>query len=273
MKIVTLVENTTLSDDYRSKHGLSFYIETAKHKILFDLGQDDLFIKNSVKMNIDLTKIDTVIISHGHKDHGGALKEFMKINSTAKIYVKKEAFESHYIKVFGLFFNIGLNKKLQYDKQIILVGENLRIDDELFLFSNVKPVKFTSQSNRKLYSKKQDQILLDDFSHEQSMIITSDERSMLISGCSHTGIINILNEANKLVLNEISVVVGGFHLYNPPTRKYENDELIIEIAEALKEKTANYYTCHCTGNKAYKLMKTILGDRLTYLATGSQICI
>ena len=57
MKIVTLVENTTLSDDYRSKHGLSFYIETAKHKILFDLGQDDLFIKNAVKMNIDLTKI------------------------------------------------------------------------------------------------------------------------------------------------------------------------------------------------------------------------
>lgn len=101
LKIVTLVENTTLSSEYRCKHGLCLYIETEKHKILFDVGQDDLFIENAKKMQIDISEIDTVIISHGHKDHGGALKAFMSLNSDAKIYIRKAAFEPHYIKVLG----------------------------------------------------------------------------------------------------------------------------------------------------------------------------
>lgn len=101
-KIVTLVENTTSSSEYRSKHGLCLYIETDRHKILFDLGQDKLFLENAKKMDIDISEIDTVIISHGHKDHGGALKRFMDLNSNAKIYIRKEAFEPHYIKVLPI---------------------------------------------------------------------------------------------------------------------------------------------------------------------------
>ena len=118
MKIIALVENTTASAEYRCKHGLSLYIETEKHKILFDLGSDRLFAENAKKLNIDITEIDTVVISHGHKDHGGALKEFMAINSHAKIYIKKEAFEPHYIKVLGLPFHVGLDEKLLNEQQI-----------------------------------------------------------------------------------------------------------------------------------------------------------
>lgn len=112
LKIVTLVENTTSSTDYCCKHGLYLYIEAPKHKVLFDLGQDDLFIENAKKMNIDISEIDTVVISHGHKDHGG-LKAFLSVNTKAKIYVRKEAFEAHYIKVFHLPISIGLYKELQ----------------------------------------------------------------------------------------------------------------------------------------------------------------
>jgi len=271
LKLVTLVENTSLSRKYHSKHGLCLYIETEKHKILFDLGQDNLFIQNAKKMNIDITKIDTVIISHGHKDHGGALKEFLTINPNAKIYIKKEAFEPHYIKFFCLSISVGLDIELQNEKRIILVESDMRIDEELFLFSNVKQEKFQLKSNRLLYRKNQGHLVLDDFCHEQNLIINIDGKYTLISGCSHARIVNILNKAEKLVSQDIKTVVGGFHLYNPPTRKYESNEMIDAIANFLSEKSSVYYTCHCTGKRAFKRMKDILSDRLNYLSVGTKV--
>ena len=88
MRIVPLVENTTKSE-LKAKHGLSLYIETKLHKILFDLGSDNTLFENAVKRNIDISKVDTVIISHGHFDHGGALKKFLDVNSSANILFKK----------------------------------------------------------------------------------------------------------------------------------------------------------------------------------------
>ena len=90
MRIVSLIDNISERNDIASEHGLSFYIETANHKILFDLGASTLFSKNAKTLGIDLALVDTVIISHGHYDHGGGLKHFMTINQKAKIYIKKE---------------------------------------------------------------------------------------------------------------------------------------------------------------------------------------
>ena len=89
MKIISLVENT-IKSELKAKHGLSLYIETKKHKILFDLGPDKTLFENAVKRNIDISKVDTVIISHGHFDHGGALKKFLDVNSSANILYKKK---------------------------------------------------------------------------------------------------------------------------------------------------------------------------------------
>ena len=77
MRVIVLVENTSISKDYKSKHGLCLYIETKKHKLLFDLGSNSLFLENAVKLGVNITDIDSVIISHGHNDHGGALKKIM----------------------------------------------------------------------------------------------------------------------------------------------------------------------------------------------------
>ena len=71
--------------------------------------------------------------------------------------------------------------------------------------------------------------------------------------------------------DEIDMVVGGFHLYNPPTRKYESDETIDSVVISLNQKGSIYYTCHCTGPKAYKRMKAVMGDKMKYLSTGTEI--
>lgn len=71
MKISVLMENTASSEKYLCRHGLSFYIETRKHKILFDMGPDGDFLQNAEKMSIDLSQVDIAFLSHGHYDHGG----------------------------------------------------------------------------------------------------------------------------------------------------------------------------------------------------------
>ncbi len=271
IKIIPLVENTSISKEFHSKHGLCLYIETIKHKILFDLGPNKLFIKNANKMNIDLSKIDTVIISHGHKDHGGALREFININKHAKIYIKEDAFDEHFIKVLGFYINVGLDKKLKYENQIELVSGNMNIDDELFLFSNVKQEECHLKSNSVLYRKKDGHLELDDFRHEQNLIIRNNDNYVLFSGCSHSGIINIINEAKKITSNNIKNVIGGFHLYNPPTKRYESNEIIDKLAILLLQNNSNYYTCHCTGKKAFLRMRNILSDRLCYLSVGIEL--
>lgn len=141
MKIISLVENTTKSE-LKAKHGLSLYIETKKHKILFDLGPDKTLFENAVKRNIDISKVDTVIISHGHIDHGGALKSFLEVNSSAKIYVQRTAFEPHYSKTLFIKIPVGIDAAIKGNKQIVLLDGDYKIDDELYCLQLIKQTDF-----------------------------------------------------------------------------------------------------------------------------------
>ena len=97
MKIISLLENTSERDDVKTEHGLSLYIETNGHRILFDMGQTDLFYENASTLGVDLSLVDLAVLSHGHYDHGGGLRKFLEVNSTAPIYLRKEAFLPYYI--------------------------------------------------------------------------------------------------------------------------------------------------------------------------------
>ena len=92
MKITCLAENTTSRPDIEAEHGLSLYIETNGKKILFDMGQGELFIRNAKRLGIDLSDVDIAVISHGHYDHGGGLRSFLEINKKAPVYISEHAF-------------------------------------------------------------------------------------------------------------------------------------------------------------------------------------
>lgn len=262
MKIKALVENQS-NGLLAPKHGLSLYIETIRHKLLFDLGPDDTLFENACACQIDLSQVDTVIISHGHSDHGGALRRFLQVNSTAKIYVQKKAFLPHSSQFLLVRVNVGLDEKLQSHPQIVLVDGSCRIDEELSLFTISQTDKCHSKANDCLYEEDQPDLFL----HEQSLII-SERQTAVIMGCGHTGIVNIMEAAASC---HPKYCIGGYHLFNPFNKKTEPDTLLNEIAEELKQyPEVKFYTCHCTGTKAFRYLSQTMPN-MYYLSCGDQI--
>lgn len=273
MRITTLVENTKISAEYENKHGLSFHIETEKHNILFDLGPKNTFLTNAKKLNINLEEVDIVVISHGHNDHGGGLEEFLKINNKAKVYINKDAFNEYYSMV-GIFKKyIGLDKELKKNPRIILTEGDMKIDDELYLFSVVENRHKVSKFNKVLYKRVDGMYLEDDFVHEQSLIITEDNKNVLMGGCAHNDIRNIIDKAEVIIGKDLDYVISGFHIFNPSTGISESDLFINTLGDNLNKRNTKFYTCHCTGMRAFKILEEKLQDKIEYISTGQVLNI
>lgn len=274
MIIKTLVENTSVSEKFKNEHGLSLYIETQKHKLLFDMGKTDLFLENAKNFGVNIADVDIAVISHGHYDHGGGLKAFLEVNSKAKIYIKRKAFGKYYsLRPNGITAYIGLDEELKKNERFIFVDDYLKIDNEFELFSNIKGKEFLSSANNTLLMGNDTQVTKDTFAHEQNLIITQYDENILIAGCAHNGIVNIVKHANLLKNKQIDYVVGGFHLYNPSSQNSEPKEMIEQIANYLLETKAKYYTCHCTGLEPYSLLKEIMQNNIDYISAGSEVKI
>ncbi len=149
----------------------------------------------------------------------------------------------------------------------------LRIDEELELFSDVRDKELYSLANQVLLMEVNDEFVEDTFAHEQNLIITEGNRLILIAGCAHHGIVNIVKRFAQIKGRNPDYIIGGFHLYNPSTHQSEAPELIDAIGEYLKETGSMYYTCHCTGFDAFERLKSLMGDNIQYLATGNVVIL
>ena len=253
MKITVLTENTTSREDCESEHGLSLYIETEKHTVLFDMGQTDLFAKNAQNLGRDLAKVDIAVISHGHYDHGGGLSTFLTLNHGAHIYISRHAFGEYY---HGKERYIGLDPTLRKNKRLRHVADKLIIDNELSLHSCNLLSRPYDMGSFGLTEKTKDGFIDDRFMHEQYLLIKENGKRVLISGCSHKGALNLVSWFAP------DIFVGGFHFSSLP----END--LKDAAKLLSKNQTMYYTCHCTGLAQFEFMKKQMKD-LTYISTGS----
>lgn len=116
-------------------------------------------------------------------------------------------------------------------------------------------------------------IVKDVFAHEQNLIIEEDGRSLLLTGCSHNGIVNIIEHFYELKGSMPDYVIGGFHLFSHSSGATEDPETIDKIAKYLVGTKTKYYTCHCTGIEAFEKIKPVMGDKIEYLSTGKQLII
>lgn len=270
MKIVTLLENRTLSKDLVCNHGLSLYIETQNNKILFDMGTNDNFIKNAEKLGVDLTKVDTAIVSHAHYDHGGGLGAFLAINKTAKVYLSKHAFDKTYVKMLKIFRHyIGIDQDLKNHKQLVWVDDKESISDDLYIFGQVEGNKVMPSGNNRLYKLDGKKLVHDDFIHEINLVIKEDGKNVLISGCSHNGVVNIIENAYKKHNTDIDTVIGGMHMKGLDPSKSEDKSLLDNLTSELSNnKVKNYYTCHCTSEIVYNYMAKHMNN-INDIKTGS----
>lgn len=268
MKIITLVENTCGHEGCIAEHGLSLYIETEMHKLLLDTGQTDAVVKNAKILGIDLSAVDTVILSHGHYDHSGGIMPFSQINHTAQIIMQRKAAEPHYN---GERY-IGIDKAILDLPNVRLIDGDVRLDDELYLFGGITGRRCYPQGNCKLSRMENGEKVPDDFSHEQCLVIKQNGRHWLLSGCSHNGILNILDRYKEIFGNAPDYVLTGFHMMKKEGEHTDKEKAVItRTAQELSRMNTVFYSGHCTGIPAFELMKNIMGDQLKALHSGEQV--
>lgn len=262
MTITSLLENTAARAGIAAEHGLSLYVETTTRRILFDMGQTDLFARNAEALGIDLSRVDLAILSHGHYDHGGGLAAFLEINQTAPVYLTEAAFLPHYN---GTQKYIGLDTSLGDHPRLRVVSGDLSLGDGLTLLTPNGRTRNHSLGAFGLTERVGDVFIPDDFRHEQYLLIeeslSEGSNRVLISGCSHAGILDIVEWFSP------DVLVGGFHV-----SKMALGEELTALGEALAAHSTDYYTCHCTGEAQYAFMGKYM-PRLRYLACGESITI
>lgn len=255
VKVSVLIENTAREASLTVEHGLSLYIETGAQRLLFDTGATGAFADNAHKMGVDLSRVDALILSHGHYDHGGGIEAFLRYNSSAPVYLSRHAFGEHYN---GAGKYIGLPLHLQDCPRLIPV------EDTLTLFPGVtldccrdREEKYPTDPFG-LQIMKDGCLCPEEFEHELYLVV-QEERRICFSGCAHRGVENIVHWLAPEVL------IGGFHF----KQLQPGDRRLDLAAQRLLESPCEYYTCHCTGQAQYAYLKEQMGKRLHHLSTGS----
>ena len=264
MIIRILTENTTASPELTAEHGLSLYIEANGLRILFDAGQSEAFADNANKLGVDLSRVDLAILSHGHYDHGGGLMRFLELNGHAPVYVSRHAFGGYY-NASGKY--IGLAPELMGHPRLITAQGVMEIAEGLTLCDGEDMAMIAPLDSAGLTRCECGVHQPDDFRHEQYLLIREDDKTVLISGCSHRGILNIADAF------EPDVLVGGFHFMKLDPQLHADARRLEHAAQALLARKTLYYTGHCTGEAPYAFLKERMGERLLPLTTGLEIVI
>ena len=282
MKITTLIENRESATEpgLSSEWGLPLSIEFNNYSILFDTGASGAFVENAEYLSINVDSFDVAVLSHHHFDHGGGLKRFFELNSTAKVYLANAPDGECFIKIMGFLKKyIGLDRAIMdhHRERFEFVGKPAEILPDVFIFPEILDAHPKPFGNKQLHLKKEGRRSLDKFSHEIVMAIKENGKLVIFTGCSHNGILNMIDTvAREFEGVLIKAVVGGFHLVASPPFNFMAGKR--KDVENMGKSVLNYpvevtYTGHCTGKKAFNVLKSVMGDRIKDMPTGSSFDI
>jgi 7,8-dihydropterin-6-yl-methyl-4-(beta-D-ribofuranosyl)aminobenzene 5'-phosphate synthase len=298
MKWTVLSDNRSCDTTFETEHGLSILLETEKHRILLDTGASDVFIRNAKQMGIDLSTVDYVFISHGHSDHAGGLKHLMNINDNAKVIVSPDAMSGRFYSKRGNLHSITAEWPKIGDGRLVLIDQTCAIAEDIHVIAHIPQTYPMPKGNVNLYVQNtNDDLIHDDFRHELALYVDG----LLFTGCAHSGLENILAACPW----PVHTVVGGFHLLDDyelteqrepssshaldlwslatagtqewpsrdGSRRSQTEEELAALAQRLKAKYPNtqFFTSHCTGDKVFATLKTIMGNQLHAFSCGMTI--
>ena len=260
LKITVVTENSVTKRNFLAEHGLSLFIEAGDFKLLFDTGQGLALESNVKNLQIDLREIQAIALSHGHNDHTGGLQKVLSLSGPKPVYGHPGIFDEKYsvngegqhspngmpflkgeLEQQGAEFHLQ-RKPIQLSQNIILCGQVPRVTD----FEDLNP---------HFMVKKENQYEIDPLLDDQALFIDTSKGIVVVVGCSHSGLINILRYAQQVTgRRQIYAVVGGTHLVAA------NDERLDKTIEELKElQVEKLAVSHCTGFHAQMKLKETFG--------------
>ena len=260
MRWTVLSDNRSYDSCLFTEHGLSVLLQTERHKILFDTGASDVFIRNAEQLGIDLSDVGYVFISHGHSDHAGGLRYFLEHNQNAQVIVSPDAMSGKFFSKRGNLHSITTEWPEIGEDRLVLIDQTCEILEGLHVIAHIPQKHPMPKGNQNLYIQDADgNYIHDDFRHELALYVDG----LLFTGCAHSGLENILAACPW----PVHTVVGGFHLLDGQ----ETDDEIKALAQRLKAMypETQFYTSHCTGDGVFDVMKSVMDERLHLFSAGT----
>lgn len=282
-KLTTLIENhKDKQEKYECEHGFSILIENTEQRqsvrLLMDTGQSGLFYDNAVKMGISLENLDGLFISHAHYDHAGGVKRLLEEVPVEKMYIGKDFFqEKYYKKKDGTLKNIGIAFSRQDMEhtgvEVCEIQENRKkVFPGVTVYRNFDSVADYEVLNPhflvKDFVKGEEKYEQDNFTDEMILTLDVGDGIIVIVGCSHPGIVNILKTIEKRSGKRIRGIVGGTHLVEA-----DEERLKKTIADLKKMNLDFIAVSHCTGEENLEKIKEVFGEKFIFNCTGNIIKI
>ena len=278
MELIILVDNAPHPFDstLSSEHGLSILIKRDNGEIvLCDTGKGDTYRHNMENLGLNITDVSRGFLSHAHNDHSGGLEDFLSSNTLAQVYLSEKAIgrgffsTRHEAGIKDLSMNPSIAKK--WSNRLIYMHSSAWIDDDTAIVFNSCRKFSTPSGNRYLKTGSVSENTNDDFCHEMSLALRTDDGLVVISSYSHNGAANIISSCREFTgLQNIKAFIGGLHLTEGPDMEKDVESFIAEIREIAPE--TRIITGHCTCEGAKKILQGS-GLNISFFHTGSRLTI
>jgi len=262
VEILILVENTTPIPDFQGEYGFAALVTVDGKSFLFDTGSKEALLNNSLLAGVDLAQINDLIISHGHFDHTGAVRQFLQTSRNKRIYAHSNIFVPRYVLLGERQKEIGVAFKepeiSSNGAELIFTDEFTEIHPEVFVTGAIPRLNDYEDVGGSFWANTNDELVADNIADDMSMVINHPEGLIVISGCAHAGIINTIKYARmKTGQAKVLAFVGGTHLIKA------SEERLAKTVAALREyDVQRIIVCHCTGFKATVRLYNDLGSRV-----------
>ena len=270
-RVTTLCENHIGhgSQNLMGEHGLSFYIQAGDRRILFDTGQNLAIANNADVLKIDLSRLDTVVLSHGHYDHSSGLKSLLDCNTHFTLYAHPDVFGPK-LKGAGAkhkYIGIPVTRQaleekgvtIRLHKEPIAIAPAVTTTGEIALDNDFEEVESG------FHLKNGEDYPADTLTDDRALILDTAKGLVVLLGCSHRGVVNTLNHIKRVTgRNTIHAILGGLHLGKA------SDEKLAQIVDHLRTfGLEKIVPGHCTGPKAFVALSNAFKEKVFLNTVGS----